>query len=222
MTLAAICAMSVVSACKKPDPEPNHTPSIEIKTQTILVPAGENAATFSFVANNDWTVTSSEDWCQVSPSSGNASENAAAVTVTLEPNETGETRSAKITIKAGSVEKQVMLAQAPEEVKPENIVINYIWNSQDDTKIENRQIEVRYSNWSANRGSYFTAIVQLDAPNPDLVLLPSDDAARVMTHIITRLPGNIPFISRLPQIPRMRPGPGTSASQPVTAAKGVL
>ncbi len=174
IALAAVFALSLVSACKKQVPDPD--PSIEINTPTILVPAGENTATFTFVANNDWSLTSSETWCKVTPSSGNASENAAAVTVTLEPNETGETRSAKITIKAGGIEKQITVSQAPEEVVPENIVINYIWNSQDDTKIENRQIEARFSNWSANVGSYFTAIVQLDAPNPDLVLLPSDDA----------------------------------------------
>ena len=63
------------------------------------------------------------------------SVSSAAVTVTLDPNETGETRSAKITIKAGGIEKQITVSQAPEEVVPENIVINYIWNSQDDTKI---------------------------------------------------------------------------------------
>ncbi|MBQ3821006.1 MAG: BACON domain-containing protein, partial [Bacteroidales bacterium] len=142
IALAAVFALSLVSACKKQVPDPD--PSIEINTPTILVPAGENTATFTFVANHDWSLTSSETWCKVTPLSGNASENAAAVTVTLEPNETGETRSAKITIKAGGIEKQITVSQAPEEVVPENIVINYIWNSQDDTKIENRQIEARF------------------------------------------------------------------------------
>ncbi|MBQ5402410.1 MAG: BACON domain-containing protein, partial [Bacteroidales bacterium] len=159
IALAAVFALSLVSACKKQVPDPD--PSIEIKTQTILVPTGETTATFTFVANNDWTVTSSDGWCRVSPTSGKASDNAAMVTVTLDPNTGSDTRSAKITIKAGGIEKQITVTQAPEEVVPENIVINYIWNSQDDTKIENRQIEARFSNWSANVSSYFTAIVQL-------------------------------------------------------------
>lgn len=176
IALAAIFALSLVYSCNKQTPDPEPKASIEINTPTLLVPSGESTVTFTFVSNKDWTVTSSDGWCRVSPSSGAASENAAAVTVTLDPNETGETRSAKITIKAGGIEKQITVSQAPEEVVPENIVINYIWNSQDDTKIENRQIEAGYSTWSANRGSNFTAIVQLDAPNPDLVLLPSDDA----------------------------------------------
>jgi len=169
---AAIIALSLVPDCSRPVPGP----SIEINTPTILVPSGENTAVVTFVANKDWTVTSSDDWCQVSPSSGPASENTAAVTLTLEPNTTGETRSATLSVRAGGIEKQISVTQAPEEVVSENIVINYIWNSQDDTKIENRQIEAGYSTWSANRGSNFTAIVHLDIPDPDLVLLPSDDA----------------------------------------------
>ena len=174
LALATIWALSLVSACKKPVPDAD--PSIEIKTQTILVPTGETTATFTFVANNDWTVTSSDGWCRVSPTSGKASENAAMVTITLDPNTGSDTRSAKITIKAGGIEKQITVTQAPEEVAPENIVINYIWNSQDDTQITNRQIDARYSSWGANMVQYYTAIVQMDFADPDLVLLPSDDA----------------------------------------------
>ena len=180
IALVAIFALSLVSACKKQAPDPD--PSIEINTPTILVPAGENTATFTFVANNDWTVTSSDGWCRVSPSSGSASENAAAVTVTLEPNETGETRSATITIKAGGIEKQITVSQAPEELKPEDIVINYIWNSQDDTQINNRYIQSRYQapyreggahSYYANVSVLFTRIYGVI---PDLVIAPEDDA----------------------------------------------
>ena len=180
IALAAIFTLSLVSACKKQVPDPD--PSIEINTPTILVPAGENTATFTFVANNDWTVTSSDGWCRVSPSSGFASENAAAVTVTLEPNETGETRSATITIKAGGIEKQITVTQAPEELKPEDIVINYIWNSQDDTQINNRYIQSRYQapyreggahSYYANVSVLFTRIYGVI---PDLVIAPEDDA----------------------------------------------
>ena len=175
LIIVAICALVAVTSCKKPVPDAD--PSIEIKTQTILVPTGETTATFTFVANNDWTVTSSDGWCRVSPTSGKASENAAMVTITLDPNTGSDTRSAKITIKAGGIEKQITVTQAAEEIKPEDIVINYIWNSQDDTQITTGNIYSGYRGHWENRACNYTAYVTADFPNPDLVIAPEADAA---------------------------------------------
>ena len=174
--LVAICVLDVVSACKKPETDPTPDPSINIDSPSVLVPAGENTAVLTFTANNDWTVVSSESWCTVSPSSGKASENAAMVTITLDPNTTPDTRSAKITIKAGGIEKQITVTQAGEEVKPEDIVINYIWNSQDDTQITNRNVPAGYRGYWDNRVCNYVAYVTVDFPNPDLVITPESDA----------------------------------------------
>ena len=181
--LTLICALSLVVSCKKPVDDPVPVPSVEIDSPTILVPAGDNTAVLTFTSNNDWTVTSSEPWCKVSPESGSASENAAAVTITLEPNTTGETRSAKVTVKAGGIEKQVTVTQAPEEVKPEDIIIQYIWNSQDDTQINNRYIQARYqcAFREGGRHSYYANVkvsfMRVDGVIPDLVITPEADMA---------------------------------------------
>ena len=176
ITPAILCSLLLVFSCNKPGTDPTPDPSINIDSPSVLVPAGENTAVLTFTANNDWTVVSSESWCTVSPSSGKASENAAVVQITLEPNTTGETRTAKITVKAGGIEKQVTVTQAPEEIKPEDIVINYIWNSQDDTQITNRNITAGYRGYWENRVSNYIAYVTLDFPNPDLVITPESDA----------------------------------------------
>ena len=180
LALTMVCALSLVVSCKKPADDPTPDPAINIDSPTILVAAGDNTAVLTFTANNDWTVSSSESWCVVSPASGSASENAAAVTITLEPNTTGETRTAKVTVKAGGIEKQVTVTQAPEEVKPEDIIIQYIWNSQDDTKIESRYISTGYrgpyGDEDIRKISSFTAFVTIDFDNPDLAIMPEDDA----------------------------------------------
>lgn len=104
--LAAIIALSLVSACSRPVPEP----SIEITTPaTITVDTG-NSATISFTSNNDWTVVPSETWCKVSPASGPAGKTA-TVTVTLDPNPTYEPRTTTVTVKAGGIEKTVTVKQ---------------------------------------------------------------------------------------------------------------
>ncbi len=262
LALVTACALALAASCAKPEPQididMSHDFSVSGLSETI---------TLSFISNTDWVVSSSENWCKPSPAAGSGSGKTANVTLSVAPNPSYEPRSAKITIKAGDVEKTVTLKQDPaigilvdnatvevpaeggrisipiksnidyainasdnwitisnaSSVPPtlqdhlidyvielhcagnptgemrtatvtlegpygvaatitvvqlgsDKITINYIWNSQDDTKIENRQIEARYSNWSANIGCYYTAIVTLDTPDPDLVLLPSDDA----------------------------------------------
>jgi len=177
--LVTLCAFGILSACKKQEAEP----SIKIDTPSIMVVAGENSATFSFVSNNDWTVSSSDSWCKVSPASGSASENATMVQISLDPNTTGEARTATLTVKAGGIEKQVTVTQAPEEVKQEDIIINYIWNNQDDTQINNRHIQARYQcafrdggrhHYYANVKVSFTRRIGVI---PDLVIAPDADMA---------------------------------------------
>lgn len=107
-TIAAIGAMSLLSACKKAEP------SIEISTPaTIEVTAVDNSATLQFVSNTDWTATSSESWCKVSPDAGAGGRSAQTVNISLSPNETYETRTATITLSAGGIEKKVTVTQGP-------------------------------------------------------------------------------------------------------------
>ncbi len=182
ITSATICSLLLVFSCNKPGTDPTPDPSINIDSPTILVAAGDNTAVLTFTSNSDWSVSSSESWCTVSPASGSASENAAAVTITLEPNTTGETRSTTITVKAGGIEKQVTVTQAPEEVRPEDIILNYVWNSQDDTQIINRYIKVKYQAPYRNGGAhnyYANVKVEFESPGgtiPDFVVAPEKDA----------------------------------------------
>ena len=70
---------------------------------------GETLA-FKVTTNVAWTVTTNADWLDLSAGSGNAGENL-TVEATAEANETGEERSAVITVKAGELSKAVTVAQ---------------------------------------------------------------------------------------------------------------
>lgn len=106
----ALWTVILVCACNKPDPESD--PVIYITTtETMVVGDLDQTATITFTANNPWTVSSSEEWCRVSPTSGEAGNKAATVTVTLDPNNTFEARSATVTINAGGIEKTVTIIQ---------------------------------------------------------------------------------------------------------------
>lgn len=108
LRLCALWTVILVYSCGKPESDP----AIDITTQeTIIVGDRDLTATITFTANNPWTVSSSEDWCKVSPASGEASGKAVSVTVSMEPNETFKNRTATVTIKAGGIEKTVDIIQ---------------------------------------------------------------------------------------------------------------
>lgn len=118
LCLCALCTVPILSSChkKQPVPAPAPDPFVELSTPASLdIPAEGGTAAISFLANHDWTVSSSGQWCTVSPVSGKASESAATVTVTLDPNDNEEVRTATVTIETGEAVKTVTVTQAAAE-----------------------------------------------------------------------------------------------------------
>lgn len=76
------------------------------------VEAAGGSVTVSFTASGDWTVSPSNDratWIGISPASGTAGK--ATVTVTVEPNDTPDERSATLRVKCGSATASVTITQ---------------------------------------------------------------------------------------------------------------
>ena len=73
---------------------------------TIASTAGSN--TFTITSNLNWSVSSNQSWCTVSPASGSNNGN---VTFTLSANPTTSPRVAIITVSAGSLVQQIAITQ---------------------------------------------------------------------------------------------------------------
>ena len=63
----------------------------------------------TITCNSDWTVSSNQTWCTVSPASGS---NNGKVTVTVIANDSTSERSTTITVKSGNVTQEVSVTQA--------------------------------------------------------------------------------------------------------------
>lgn len=63
----------------------------------------------TITCNSDWTVSSNQTWCTVSPASGSSN---GKVTVTAIANDSNNNRSATITVKSGNVTREVSVTQA--------------------------------------------------------------------------------------------------------------
>ena len=94
---------------------------------------GVQTKTVTFKSNYDWSVTVSESWIKVSPESGEAGEEC-QIAVSLDRNDSGETRSGKITISIEGQSIDLAVTQSPQsgEVAIPN---NEIWYTSTDGDI---------------------------------------------------------------------------------------
>ena len=97
-----------------PNPPQPQKPTITIETPTQPSFAEEGGeGTISFTASEAWSAevinTRADSWVSIHPTSGGAGE--ATITITTEPNDTPDDRSATIVIKSGTVEKTVKISQ---------------------------------------------------------------------------------------------------------------
>ena len=72
---------------------------------------GGGSEVISFTCNRDWSISSSEPWVQVSPSSGPASDAVVKVTFTAEPNAAYDARTANLTLTAADLTETITITQ---------------------------------------------------------------------------------------------------------------
>jgi len=66
---------------------------------------------FAFSCNREWSVTSTETWCQVTPPSGHAGTGDIYISLTCEPNQTYNPRTCTLTINSGELEEDLTVRQ---------------------------------------------------------------------------------------------------------------
>ena len=111
----------LVTSCGKDSEQDGSTPTppsgrdeITLTVPELILPDSDPVGTLSFSASSDWSVSLSEtkavpDWLTVEPMSGKAGQ--ATLTVTAQPNENYDDRSAVITIRSGTTSKSLPVYQ---------------------------------------------------------------------------------------------------------------
>ena len=104
----------------EPEPTPEPTPSIKIASSggitvtddgnaTASVAAEGGTLSVSFNSATKWTASGGNDWCTVSPTSGNSGN--VSVTLTVKPNTTSDDRSATVSLQSGTVRRSIAVTQ---------------------------------------------------------------------------------------------------------------
>lgn len=104
--LIYLSLLLVMSSC-----EEVNTPSLSISQSDISVSFDGGSHTIKFNTNMNWTASSSEGWCSVSPANGNAStEN--TITITVSSNQALDNRNCIVTITAGTLSETITIIQS--------------------------------------------------------------------------------------------------------------
>lgn len=105
-TLGIVLALSIVTtSCEK-------APFLTLTTpKTITFTDQGGSQSITFIANRDWSVSSSETWCKVTPSSGNKADGNITITLNCEPNTTYDSRSATLTVRVEELSEAITVTQ---------------------------------------------------------------------------------------------------------------
>ncbi len=128
----------IFTACENFGIDDPQLPQIEVvggeESISLNFPSeGMLTKTVAFKSNYDWSVTTSDAWIKISPESGKASEEC-QITVSLDRNDSGETRSGKITISIEGLSIDLAVTQS-HEGSTAIIPNNEIWYTSSDGKV---------------------------------------------------------------------------------------
>ena len=99
------CIIGIGSSCEKDSFLSLNSPN------TITFSEQGGTQVISFTTNRNWTVSSSESWCKVSPSSDLKSDGKVSLTITCGANPNYDSRSATVTIKAEGLVESITVNQ---------------------------------------------------------------------------------------------------------------
>ncbi len=102
-----ILLLTALYSCSSSDPEVQ--PELIVAKEELTLAKGSGTTMLAIKTNVNWTATSSQSWCTLSPSSGEAGTK--QITVAATENTTNDTREAVITVTAGSLSKQIKVTQ---------------------------------------------------------------------------------------------------------------
>lgn len=88
-------------------------PTLSVSPETISVTAIEQRSNFDISSNTDWTISSDQSWCTPAVISGNGDK---TISCSISENTQSQSRTATITVNAGSISRKITMTQAGKEI----------------------------------------------------------------------------------------------------------
>ena len=141
-----------LTACSG-ESEPKVEPSVSISGQSsATIGSNGGSTTITFSSAKDWTASSSQSWCKISPSSGKGGN--ATITITVDENTSYDERNASVTISSETISKNITVTQKQKDAL--TLTSNKVEVKAEGSKIEievksniafETQIETKAQEW---------------------------------------------------------------------------
>ena len=107
LLIGVTCIIMASVSCKKVE-----EPYLNVNApQTIQISDAGESEQFSISTNRDWSASSNESWCKVTPSSGKSGNEPISILVTCEANTTYNSRSCTVVVNAAGLNGSVTINQ---------------------------------------------------------------------------------------------------------------
>ncbi|MDD3034261.1 MAG: leucine-rich repeat protein [Bacteroidales bacterium] len=107
--LGLILLMNTACSKEGPDKPSGGDESLSLSVNTLTSNSKGAKTTFTITATGNWTISCTDSWCTVTPTSGKGN---ATVNVEIAENPLIDTRSAKITVTSGSLKSEIGVTQS--------------------------------------------------------------------------------------------------------------
>ena len=107
--IAVAAALLAVSCQKEQEQKPSKKLECTAQESYTVAATAAKSVSFDIAANTPWTITSSENWCKVTPSSSKESSLAETIIVKFEDNTGSASREATLTIEGEGIEKPTLV-----------------------------------------------------------------------------------------------------------------
>ncbi len=124
---AIVAALVCVAACQKEEKED----TLELSSSSFFVTSEGASQTIRFQTNNSWTVSSDKDWVTFNATSGESGD--CSVVMTVDENETYDTRTATVTFSAGKKVSSINVSQTGKVEFGATVTLNVSHEAQDIT-----------------------------------------------------------------------------------------
>lgn len=109
-----LLAAMLFTACSDENDSTPADPSIRLDVLSLPVfESSGSSFTMTFTSVTDWTASTDQEWCSVSPASGKGGN--CSITVTVADNETPDERNATLILRSGNVEERLMVVQKQQD-----------------------------------------------------------------------------------------------------------
>ncbi len=135
---AIVAALVCVAACQKEEKED----TLELSSSSFFVTSEGASQTIRFQTNNSWTVSSDKDWVTFNATSGESGD--CSVVMTVDENETYDTRTATVTFSAGKKVSSINVSQTGKVEFGATVTLNVSHEAQESPSQPFRMSNTQY------------------------------------------------------------------------------